>query len=63
MRALVVFESMFGNTQTIAQAVADGLSQTVDVDVVEVDDAPTRFEGFDLLVVGGKRSTSGFHQP
>jgi flavodoxin len=25
MRALVVFESMFGNTQVIANAVADGL--------------------------------------
>jgi flavodoxin len=26
MRALVVYESMFGNTQQVAQTVADGLS-------------------------------------
>jgi flavodoxin len=36
MRALVVFESMFGNTQAIAEAVADGLTAHLRVDLVEV---------------------------
>ena len=54
MRALVVYESMFGNTRTIAEAVAEGLSGEVQgVQVVEVGDAPTVVEGIDLLVVGG----------
>ena len=31
MKALVVYESMFGNTEQIARAVATGLSESVDV--------------------------------
>lgn len=33
MRAVVVFESMFGNTQMIAKAIADGLASSVIVTV------------------------------
>jgi len=52
--ALVVFESMFGNTQAVAKAVADGLGEQGEVTVVEVADAPhTLPSGVDLLVVGG----------
>ena len=39
MRALVVFEPMFGNTRQIAEAVADGLSGAVRTDLVEVSRA------------------------
>jgi hypothetical protein len=53
MRALVVYESMFGNTQTIAHAIAEGLWSSMRVDTVEVGSAPTTFDGIDLLVVGG----------
>ena len=31
MKALVVYESMFDNTEQIARAVADGLGESVDV--------------------------------
>ena len=41
MRARVVYESMFGNTQAIAQAVADGLAETMSVDLEEVGSAAT----------------------
>src|SRR5690606_38405315 len=41
MRALVVYESMFGNTRDVAYAVAEGLRRHLDVDVVEVGTAPT----------------------
>ena len=41
MRALVVFESMFGNTKQIAEAVAGGLSASLRTDLAEVSDAPT----------------------
>jgi flavorubredoxin len=54
MRALVVYESMFGNTQTIAEAIADGLATSADVRAVEVSSAPTTIgDDVDLLVVGG----------
>jgi flavorubredoxin len=52
MRALVVYESMFGNTQAIASAVAEGLSGHMQVDVVEVGEAPTTTDA-DLVVAGG----------
>lgn len=54
MRALVVYESMFGNTRTIAEAIADGLAAHLDVSAVEVSAAPTTVgDDVDLLVVGG----------
>jgi flavodoxin len=54
MRALVVYESMFGNTHAIADHIAEGLRARFEVDVVSVADAtPDRVGGADLLVVGG----------
>jgi flavodoxin len=54
MKTLVVYESMFGNTEQIANAVAAGLGESVDVQVTEVADAPTD-PGPDvaLIVAGG----------
>jgi flavodoxin len=40
MTAVVVFESMFGNTQQIANAVTEGLSRHLPVEQVEVGTAP-----------------------
>ncbi|MEV4689078.1 flavodoxin family protein [Microbacterium sp. LWH3-1.2] len=54
MRALVVYESMFGNTHRIADAIADGMADGSDVSVFDVSDAPQRVpDDVDLLVVGG----------
>ena len=54
MRALVVYESMFGNTRQIATAVADGMSDGADVTVSDVADAPNEIpDDVQLLVVGG----------
>jgi hypothetical protein len=53
MRALVVYESMYGNTKEIATAVADGLSRRMPVQLVEVGAAPTAIaDDIGLLVVG-----------
>lgn len=54
MRAAIVYESMFGNTQTVAEAVALGLSlHGIEVVSYEVSQAPpTLVEGYDLIVVG-----------
>ena len=54
MRALVVYETMFGNTGQIATAIADGLADGAEVTITNVVDAPTEVPpGIDLLVVGG----------
>jgi hypothetical protein len=54
MKAWVVFESMFGNTEQIAQAVAEGLRTSMSVDVTEVIDAPADPpEDVTLIVAGG----------
>lgn len=54
MRALVVYESMFGNTRAIATAVARGLAPRIGVEVVEVGAAPSDLsDAVGLLVVGG----------
>ncbi|MCI2421059.1 flavodoxin [Saccharopolyspora sp. K220] len=54
MRALVVYESTFGNTETIAEHIAAGLERWMDVDLAEVASAPTCIgEHVGLLVVGG----------
>jgi flavodoxin len=54
MRALVIYESMFGNTKRVATAVADGLRESLDVEMVEAGKAPASLlDGVDLVVVGG----------
>jgi len=52
MSALVVVESMWGNTRTVADAVALGLGE--EVDVFDVQNAPPELpDDVGLLVVGG----------
>jgi len=53
MKALVVYESMFGNTEQIARAIAVGLGESVDVQVAEVTDAPTKPDHEIALIVAG----------
>jgi flavodoxin len=54
MRALVVYESMFGNTELVARQVADGLAGYAQVEIREVSEAPSMpDELLDLVVLGG----------
>jgi hypothetical protein len=58
MRAVVVYESMFGNTHVIADAIGKGLSQGLEpvdnvVVVPVVEAGRERLGDADLLVVGG----------
>lgn len=51
MKALVIYDSVYGNTQKIAQAIGDSL--TGEVKVVQVGDInASEVRSFDLLVVG-----------
>jgi flavodoxin len=60
MRAVVVFESLYGNTHAVADAVAEGLREGTQVEVVEVAEAtPALVASADLLVVGGPTHMHG----
>ncbi len=64
MRALVVYESMFGNTKTVAEAVAAGIGTRMPVDLLEVGAAPARLPGdVSLLVVGAPTHAHGMSKP
>jgi hypothetical protein len=60
IRALVAYESMFGNTERVARAVAAGLRlEGVDTTVLDVSHGkPVDLDDIDLLVVGAP--THGF---
>jgi hypothetical protein len=52
--ALVVYESMFGHTEQVAQAIAEGLGESLEVTVAEVSRAPMQpGSGVALIVAGG----------
>lgn len=64
MRAVVVYESMYGNTHLIAQAIGEGLRASVDAVVVPVSEAEAAVSGgADLLVVGGPTHVHGMSRP
>jgi hypothetical protein len=60
MPALVVYESMYGNTHIVAERIAQGLRAAGDARVVPVADATaTALSGVDLLIVGGPTHVHG----
>jgi hypothetical protein len=64
MRALVVYESMFGNTRDVALAIADGIGTHMEIEVTEVGMAPTILPtDIALVVVGGPTHAHGLTTP
>ena len=64
MKALVVYESMFGNTEEVARAIAHGLSTHVTTDTLPVRRAPADVAaGYDLVVVGGPTHAFSMSRP
>jgi hypothetical protein len=64
MRAVIIYESMFGNTHQIAEAIGDGLGSETEVQVVGVGQADDiQLESADLLVVGGPTQAWGMSRP
>ena len=60
MRAVVVYESMYGNTHLVADAIGAGLGTAFDVWVVPVSQAdPAVLDGAGLVVVGGPTHVHG----
>lgn len=60
MRALIIYESMYGNTHAIAEAIARGLEPGNDVTVVPVAGAtPELLAAADLIVAGGPTQVHG----
>lgn len=64
MRALIVYESMFGNTHTIAERIGEGLGADVDMTVLAVGELfGTPSSGLppdiDLVVAGGPTHVHG----
>jgi hypothetical protein len=64
MRALVLYESMFGNTQEIALAIAEGIGARMAVEALEVGGAPSAVpDDVALLVIGGPTHAHGMSKP
>ena len=66
MHALVVYESMFGNTLEVARAVADGIRDDGEDSVIEfaeVGSMPVIGPDVDLLVIGGPTHAFGMSRP
>jgi flavodoxin len=56
MSVVVVYESVYGNTRAVAEAIADGLGGA---ELVPAHEAATRAQGAELLVVGGPTHMHG----
>ena len=53
MKALVVYDSKFGNTERIAQVIGNALGSSYQVEVLQVGTiVPDHFEDLELLIVG-----------
>jgi hypothetical protein len=62
--ALIVYESMFGGTRQVAEAIAKGLARSARCTVVEVGAAPTVIDDdIDLLVIGAPTHAFGLSTP
>ena len=57
-----MYESLFGNTETVARAVADGMAGQAEVTVVDVRTMPGAL-GMDVVVVGGPTHAFGMSRP
>lgn len=64
MKAVVLYESMYGNTATIAHEIGRGLRDAgAETEVIDVTDAPEDGPQCDLLVVGGPTHVASLSRP
>ncbi|GAA1448915.1 flavodoxin family protein [Leifsonia poae] len=60
---MIVYESMFGNTRIVAEAIAEGLRETMEVVLLPVSDAPESTADVDLLIAGAPTHVHGLSRP
>jgi Flavodoxin len=64
MKIVVVYESMFGNTKTVAVAIAEGLGEAGEVKIGTVDElSPDDARDAGLIVAGGPTHAHGMAKP
>jgi hypothetical protein len=64
MRAMVVYESMFGNTRRVAEVIANAMRGVMEVQLLRADTArDVGLDGTDLLVVGAPTHAWGMPRP
>lgn len=60
MKAAIVYESLYGNTHAVANAIAEGMAATAEAQVMTVEEAgSTEPISTDLLIVGGPTHIHG----
>ena len=64
-KAIVVYDSNYGNTEKIAKALAEGMEeQGVEVDCIKVDEVDVKqLPKYDLLAIGGPTHAFGISKP
>jgi flavodoxin len=65
MKAIVIYDTQFGNTEQIAKTLASGMNeQGIAVDCVKVDNIQLdTLTGYDLLAIGGPTHGFGMSSP
>jgi hypothetical protein len=64
MRAIVIYESMFGDNKQVAEAIAAGLAEAgAQAESVEVGAAPSQVTDVDLVVVGSPNHAWSMPRP
>jgi flavodoxin len=63
MRALIVYESIWGNSEQVARAIAAALEPDMSVEVVNAETAPESVAGYDLVVIGGPTHAFSMSRP
>jgi hypothetical protein len=64
MDALIVYESMFGNTRRLAEAIADSLETAgVDITIAPAREAPSDLSDYQLVVVGAPTHAHSLPRP
>jgi flavodoxin I len=53
MKALIVYDSVYGNTEKIARAIAEAITSAAEVKVLQASEAnPSELASIDILIVG-----------
>jgi len=64
MKALVVYDSLYGNTEKIAEAIAEGINSTGDAIFRRANEVSLKdLESIDLLIVGAPTQAGRASQP